>query len=67
MTNEKIYNMAFAKIFPLLIAKTEKKGRTRSDSYGGYERFRGRESTRCARGRKPSLRHDYQEGQAERR
>ena len=31
MTNEKIYNMAFAKVFPLLIAKAEKKGRTRSE------------------------------------
>ncbi len=28
MGNEKIYNMAFAKVFPLLIAKAEKKGRT---------------------------------------
>ncbi len=31
MTNEKIYNMAFAKVFPLLIAKAEKKGRTRAE------------------------------------
>lgn len=28
MSNEKIYNMAFAKVYPLLIAKAEKKGRT---------------------------------------
>ena len=31
MGNEKIYNMAFAKVFPLLIAKAEKKGRTRAE------------------------------------
>jgi len=31
MSNEKIYNMAFAKVFPLLIAKAEKKGRTRAE------------------------------------
>ena len=31
MSNEKIYNMAFAKVFPLLIAKAEKKGRTRGE------------------------------------
>ena len=31
MSNEKIYNMAFAKVFPLLIAKAEKKGRTRTE------------------------------------
>ena len=29
MCNERIYNMAFSKVFPLLIAKAEKKGRTR--------------------------------------
>ncbi len=31
MTNEKIYNMAFAKVYPLLIAKAEKKDRTREE------------------------------------
>ena len=31
MTNEKIYNMAFAKVYPLLIAKAEKKGRSRAE------------------------------------
>ena len=31
MSNEKIYNMAFARVFPLLIAKAEKKGRTRAE------------------------------------
>ena len=31
MSNEKIYSMAFAKVFPLLIAKAEKKGRTRAE------------------------------------
>lgn len=29
MGNEKIYNMLFSKAYPLLIAKAEKKGRTR--------------------------------------
>lgn len=31
MENEKIYNMAFSKVFLLLIAKAEKKGRTRAE------------------------------------
>ena len=31
MSNEKIYNMAFAKVYPLLIAKAEKKKRTRAE------------------------------------
>ena len=31
MDNEKVYNMAFSKVFPLLIAKAEKKGRTRAE------------------------------------
>ena len=31
MENEKIYNMAFSKVYPLLIAKAEKKGRTRAE------------------------------------
>ena len=31
MGNERIYNMLFAKVYPLLIAKAEKKGRERSD------------------------------------
>ncbi len=31
MGNEKIYNMAFSKVYPLLIAKAEKKGRTRTE------------------------------------
>lgn len=31
MTNEKVYSMSFAKIYPMLIAKAEKKGRTRAD------------------------------------
>lgn len=31
MTNDKIFNMAFAKVFPLLVAKAEKKGRTREE------------------------------------
>ena len=31
MGNEKVYNMAFAKVYPLLIAKAEKKGRARDE------------------------------------
>ncbi|MBQ2727094.1 MAG: DUF2200 domain-containing protein [Clostridia bacterium] len=31
MPNEKIYNMPFAGVFPLLIAKAEKKSRTRAE------------------------------------
>ena len=31
MGNEKIYSMAFAKVYPLLIAKAEKKNRTRAE------------------------------------
>ena len=28
MNNEKVYNMSFGKVYPLLVAKAEKKGRT---------------------------------------
>ena len=31
MINEKVYNMSFAKVYPLLVAKAEKKGRTRAE------------------------------------
>ena len=31
MGNEKIYGMSFAKVYPLLIAKAEKKGRKRAE------------------------------------
>lgn len=31
MGNESIYNMLFSKVYPLLIAKAEKKGRSRAD------------------------------------
>lgn len=31
MSNEKVYNMAFAKVYPLLVAKAEKKGRTKEE------------------------------------
>lgn len=31
MANEKIYSMPFAKLYPMLIAKAEKKGRTRAE------------------------------------
>ena len=33
MSNEKIYDMAFSKVFPLLIAKAAKKGRTRAEVF----------------------------------
>lgn len=31
MTNEKIYAMPFSKVYPLLVAKAERKGRTRNE------------------------------------
>ena len=31
MSNEKVYNMGFAKVYPLLIAKAEKKGRAKAE------------------------------------
>ena len=31
MANEKIYNMLFGKLYPMLIAKAEKKGRTKTE------------------------------------
>lgn len=31
MTNEKVYQMLFSKIYPLLVSKAEKKGRTRAE------------------------------------
>ena len=31
MENEKVFAMSFAKVYPLLIAKAERKGRTRSE------------------------------------
>lgn len=31
MANQKIYDMPFAKIYPMLIAKAEKKGRAREN------------------------------------
>ncbi len=31
MDNEKVYRMEFAKVYPLLISKAEKKGRTRQE------------------------------------
>lgn len=33
MGNDKIFAMPFSKVFPLLIAKAEKKGRTRAEVY----------------------------------
>ena len=34
MENEKVFAMSFAKVYPLLIAKAERKGRTRKDVLG---------------------------------
>ena len=31
MDNEKVFSMSFAKVYPMLIAKTERKGRTRAE------------------------------------
>ncbi|TPL35572.1 DUF2200 domain-containing protein [Mesorhizobium sp. B2-4-8] len=31
MTQHRIYSMSFAKVYPLLVAKAEKKGRTKAD------------------------------------
>jgi len=31
MSNEKIYGMLFSKLYPMLIAKAERKGRTRAE------------------------------------
>ena len=33
MSNDKIFAIPFAKVFPLLVAKAEKKGRTRAEVY----------------------------------
>ena len=31
MTNEKVYGMLFSKVYPMLIAKAERKGRTKDE------------------------------------
>ncbi len=31
MTNERVYKMAFSKVYPLLVKKVERKGRTKSE------------------------------------
>ena len=31
MTNEKVFAMSFAKVYPMLIAKAERKGRSRDE------------------------------------
>ena len=33
MANEKVYEMLFAKVFPMLIVKVERKGRTKEEAY----------------------------------
>ena len=30
MTNERVYKMAFSRVYPLLVQKAERKGRTKS-------------------------------------
>ena len=46
MTNEKVFAMSFAKVYPMLIAKAERKGRTRYEVFTvtawltGYSRER---------------------------
>ena len=31
MTNERVYKMAFLRVYPLLVQKAERKGRTKSE------------------------------------
>lgn len=31
MTNERVFKMAFSKVYPLLVQKAERKGRTKSE------------------------------------
>ena len=33
MTNEKVFSMSFAKVYPMLIAKAERKGRSRDEVF----------------------------------
>lgn len=33
MTNEKVYNMPFGKVYPLLVSKAERKGRTQEEVF----------------------------------
>ncbi|EGW41937.1 hypothetical protein DOT_0147 [Desulfosporosinus sp. OT] len=35
MTNERVYKMAFSKVYPLLVQKAERKGRTKSEVNAG--------------------------------
>jgi len=51
VNSEKIYGMSFSKVYPMLIAKAERKGRTREEVYEitewltGYSR---RRQCRCS-------------------
>lgn len=46
MTNEKVFAMSFAKVYPMLIAKAERKGRTREEVLALTEWLTGYSSTR---------------------
>ena len=45
MANDKVFSMPFAKVFPLLIAKAERKGRTREEVYTVTEWLTGYSAT----------------------
>ena len=46
MTNEKVFAMSFAKVYPMLIAKAERKGRTREEVLALTEWLMGYSSIR---------------------
>ena len=46
MSNEKVFAMSFAKVYPMLIAKAERKGRTREEVLALTEWLTGYSSTR---------------------
>ena len=46
MTNEKVFAMSFAKVYPMLIAKAERKGRTREEVLALTEWLTGYSSIR---------------------
>ena len=46
MTNEKVFAMSFAKVYPMLIAKAERKGRTQEEVLALTEWLTGYSSTR---------------------
>ena len=48
MTNEKVFAMTFAKVYPMLIAKAERKGRTRDEVLAVTECLTGYTNERLA-------------------